>query len=357
MWHQYLQISLFGLSLLLLCAQVAVKQKHAVHLWFALFCGSIAILALQRLKGADWGVWQYLIGIGACLTCNGYWLVARALFRPAAAVDRRHMLVAAFVALLVIGQQLLQLLQTQWQGAATLWGPVSTATGELLTLLSSTMLMLTLWEGCRGLRQARGAERRQRLLFLGSFAGALFLCLIVAKIWPAAVADPLLRQNLAAVSAMWMLVLTQVLILWRLPRPSSQTVEDTAATPPAAAVLSASEQQLLTAITTALQQEQLFLQPNLKVADLARRFALPEYRISRLLRQQYPQWNFNQLINDLRIKHASTLLADPQKQHWPVLVVGLESGFASVGPFSRAFKTAMGTTPHEYRQQRLNALV
>jgi AraC-like DNA-binding protein len=43
------------------------------------------------------------------------------------------------------------------------------------------------------------------------------------------------------------------------------------------------------------------------------------------------------------------LLSDPTKQHWPVLVIGMESSFASVGPFTRAFKATMGFTPHEFR--------
>jgi AraC-like DNA-binding protein len=45
-------------------------------------------------------------------------------------------------------------------------------------------------------------------------------------------------------------------------------------------------------------------------------------------------------------------LADEDKQKWTVLVVGLESGFASVGPFTRAFKATTGLTPNQYRQQR-----
>lgn len=360
MLHQSLQFSLFIVSLLLLCAQLWIRHKSAVHLWFALFCGSIAIMALQRLGGADWGIWQYLIGLGACLTCNGYWLVARALFRPGVAVDRRHIIVAAVVAALVMGHQLLQLLQSQWQPTAAVWAPANTATAELLTLLSSTMLMLTLWEGCRGLTQLRGAERGQRLLFLASFTSALLLCLILAKVWPAAATDPKMQQNLAALAALWILGVTQGLILWRFPsRPAVPAAEAEPEHEPEAsapAVLCAADQQLLAAITSALQQDQLFLQANLKVADLARCFNVPEYRISRVLRQQYPQWNFNQLINALRIQHAQQLLADPTKQHWPVLVVGLESGFGSAGPFSRAFKAVVGTTPHDYRQQQLSAL-
>jgi AraC-like DNA-binding protein len=49
--------------------------------------------------------------------------------------------------------------------------------------------------------------------------------------------------------------------------------------------------------------------------------------------------NFNTFINEMRIKHARTLLKDPENAQWPILEVRLESGFASVGPFSRAFKS------------------
>jgi AraC-like DNA-binding protein len=37
-------------------------------------------------------------------------------------------------------------------------------------------------------------------------------------------------------------------------------------------------------------------------------------------------------------------------------VVGLESGFASVGPFTRAFKAHTGFTPNQYRQNQLKSL-
>jgi len=87
------------------------------------------------------------------------------------------------------------------------------------------------------------------------------------------------------------------------------------------------------------------------LTDLSTQLNVPEYRISKLLRTQFHASNFNQLINKLRIEHATTLLSDPTKHHWPVLVVGMESGFASVGPFTRAFKASMGYTPHEFRQK------
>ena len=94
------------------------------------------------------------------------------------------------------------------------------------------------------------------------------------------------------------------------------------------------------------------MQSNLRLADVAQKLGVPEYRVSNALRYNLKARNFNQYINALRIQHAQALLADEDKQKWTVLVVGLESGFASVGPFTRAFKATTGLTPNQYRQQR-----
>ena len=46
-------------------------------------------------------------------------------------------------------------------------------------------------------------------------------------------------------------------------------------------------------------------------------------------------------------------LRDPAKRDLPILTLALEAGFQSIGPFNRAFKTATGLTPTEFRQQKL----
>ena len=58
--------------------------------------------------------------------------------------------------------------------------------------------------------------------------------------------------------------------------------------------------------------------------------------------------NFNQLLNRHRVAHACRLLARPAGFE-NILHVSSESGFASLGPFNRAFKSMMGCTPTEYR--------
>jgi AraC-like DNA-binding protein len=115
------------------------------------------------------------------------------------------------------------------------------------------------------------------------------------------------------------------------------------------------DQLLAKQVEKLIVNESLYLQANLKVSDVAQHLSLPEYRISKALRYCLNAKNFNQYINELRIQHAQGLLADPNNQKWPVLVVGLESGFASIGPFTRTFKSITGLTPNQFRKQSLSA--
>jgi len=282
------------------------------------------------------------------------------LFRQQQAIRLRHLLVAATVALLIIGLQALALMQLLWPQSSTLITSAQIAVQELLVLLSSSMLMLTFWEGCRGYRTADAQERWQRQLFLATYVGAITSVLVVAKIWQANADIPLLRETLAAGAALAVILMTQWLIYKRFHRPQIVVQAETSAdndTKMAAEI--AAEQEILTispadkllcdSIHQLIVGQQLFLQANLRLTDLARLLDVPEYRVSKMLRLHLQAQNFNQFINALRIEHAKKLLADPSKGHWPVVVVGLESGFASVGPFTRAFKSMEGFTPHEFR--------
>ncbi len=374
--HQSIHILLLIVSFGLLISQLWIRQKQLIHLLFAAFCGSLCLMAIQRLGGADFGPYQYLLAMGICMTCNGYWLVARALFRPQQAVLWRHALVAAAMALLMISSQGLLLLQQFWPETQQF---VTTRLGvnELLNLSSSAILMLTLWEGCRGYAQSQGTERAQRQLFIVAYGGAVAICAVIAKVWLPTTGAVLQHEILSAGAALTILGVTQWLIYRRFHQPLHRkcvsttmpspqafaTVTTTAVelpqeqpAPPlpsasASITLNDTDMQLCADLQQLLFQDHLFLQPNLRLADLSKQLDVPEYRISKLLRTQFHASNFNQFINKLRIEHAIKLLSDPTKQHWPVLVVGMESGFASVGPFTRAFKATMGYTPHEFRQK------
>ncbi len=390
--YQSIHLLLLIVSFALLCNQLLVRQKQLVHLLFAALCGSFCLMAIKRLGGADLGLYQYLVGMGVCMTCNGYWLLSRALFRKTQALSWRHLLVAGLIALLIVASQGLSLLQQLWPAGESLYGSTRVVFNELLNLLSSAVLMLTAWEACRGYQQTAGAERRHRQLFLVTFGSALTLCLVLAKIWAPAENAAGHTEMLAAGAALAILAVTQWLISQRFrvasqaasqaatpqaqraqtpalpilcsaelpanPKASQEAVVDTGvgtntctstSTSTATITLSEADVAIIARLHQLLLSDRLYLQANLRLTDVAQLLQVPEYRVSRLLRSQFHASNFNQFINALRIEHAKSLLADPGKQHWSVLVVGLESGFASVGPFTRAFKTQTGDTPNEYR--------
>jgi AraC-like DNA-binding protein len=368
---QELYIILMLLCILLLLIQLGVRHKQNIHLVFSLLCGSLAMFAAQRLAQDNHGFWYLVFGLGACLTCNGMWLVARVLFRPDQALGFVHWFAAGFVALLVVLSQFIQWLQYHYPDVGLIL-PVYTVVSQLLSLLSSTLIMLTCWEGLRGISTSRGIERKQRILFSCSFIFALVFGVIIGNsnltVW---LGIPSLVTH--AVAAIQMLVVLQVLIYQRFPgQPAVSGMDiDTAASHGTSFAKAhsdpvsenvklkqetedESEKAWVTLIEQALRDQQLYLKPNLKVADLARLLNLPEYRVSKLMRCQFGAKNFNQYINVLRIEHACRILENPDYAHWSLLVVGLESGFASVGPFSRTFKASVGLTPHEYRLQKLN---
>jgi AraC-like DNA-binding protein len=92
---------------------------------------------------------------------------------------------------------------------------------------------------------------------------------------------------------------------------------------------------------------------DLSIASLAARLAAPEYRLRRLINQRLGHRNFNAFVNGFRLAEALAALAEPGNRELPILTIALTAGFQSIGPFNRAFKTATGLTPTEFRKQKL----
>ncbi|MAG77139.1 MAG: AraC family transcriptional regulator [Colwelliaceae bacterium] len=356
---QSLQIIVLCVCLGSMFGQLFVPNKQVTHILFAIFCGSVAMSLAKNLSGNVIGPYQYLIGMAACITCNGYWLLSRTFFRPQHSISYQHILFAGAIAVLIM--------LNQGYLFASNSGLVNVADGnlgqhilrELTVLLSSSILVLSFWEGCRGYRSADRTEKLQRLLFLMTFGGAVAISKATQGIYANA---PLSQEFATTAIILFVVINTQLLILWRSHTARQQAGNGQPANNVATVnaeedlnapnTSNAADETLLSKqVETLINDEALFLQPNLKISDIAQKLGVPEYRISNALRHHLAAKNFNQYINELRIRHAQTLLADTDKQKWTVLVVGLESGFASVGPFTRAFKSITGYTPNQYRQK------
>ncbi|MEM9103953.1 MAG: AraC family transcriptional regulator [Pseudomonadota bacterium] len=343
-----------GISLFLMLAQLFAPQKRLVNRLFAIFCGAMAIIATQNMSKEMLGPFYHLIGVATGFTCNISWLIARALFRKEKAVLTSHIVIAALITLLVMSNQGFKFFLAVYTDQMA---PINAqvAVQEVMGLLSSTLLVLTFWEGARGWSGANPLEKLQRLIFMFAFGLAVFSVLIGAKLLPESLFNGELNRDwLALLASILIMLVMQVLILWRgqnnefSVRSASRLLEESKQQ----AELSEEDRLLSERLHQSLVKDKGYLQANLKVADLARDMEVSEYRISRALKA-FKVSNFNQFINQLRVNHAKTLLEDAEKSHWPVLVIGLESGFSSVGPFTRAFKTQIGCTPGQYRKSLL----
>ncbi|HSG50851.1 MAG TPA: helix-turn-helix transcriptional regulator [Rheinheimera sp.] len=100
-------------------------------------------------------------------------------------------------------------------------------------------------------------------------------------------------------------------------------------------------------LTRLMQDEQLFLNANLTLVQLAKKLGTNTSRLSQLFNDNL-QTSFPTYLNTLRIAHAKALLCTDKKlstEHIADLC-----GFNSLSTFYSAFKKITGTTPAQFRQ-------
>jgi adenylate cyclase len=103
------------------------------------------------------------------------------------------------------------------------------------------------------------------------------------------------------------------------------------------------EQHLIT-LSNLLEEERLFLDPNLCLKLLAEKISLHPNKLSWLLNEHIGK-NFNEYINTFRLEAFKTKALDPSNSHLTILGLAYESGFNSKTVFNKFFKTMEGMTP------------
>ncbi len=103
--------------------------------------------------------------------------------------------------------------------------------------------------------------------------------------------------------------------------------------------------ELRKSIEQLMELEQLYRQPNLKIADLVKRLGTNRNYIYMAINREMGV-SFNEYVNRMRIEHAAMLMA--QHPNKTLAEIGEQSGFTSSTSFYRNFKLYKGLGPKEY---------
>lgn len=105
---------------------------------------------------------------------------------------------------------------------------------------------------------------------------------------------------------------------------------------------------LMQRICLLMEQQQLFMNPNLKITDLATALGTNRSAISNCINSQR-NCSFPQFINTYRVAYAQELLhSQPDIK---MAEVWVEAGFSSEASFYRIFKAITGTTPSAWKNR------
>jgi AraC-like DNA-binding protein len=113
------------------------------------------------------------------------------------------------------------------------------------------------------------------------------------------------------------------------------------------------ELALLSRLQNAMATQEVWKTEGLSIGTLANDLSVPEYRLRRLINERLGYKNFADYINSHRIAAAKTVLSDPEHATLSVSQIAFDLGFASLGPFNRAFKQDTELSPSEWRAQNL----
>jgi AraC-like DNA-binding protein len=102
-----------------------------------------------------------------------------------------------------------------------------------------------------------------------------------------------------------------------------------------------------------MSRDQVWKEEGLTIASLALRAGIPETQLRRLINDCLGYRNFPSYVNGHRIAAAKSRLSDPGESRVSISTIAYDIGFASLGPFNRAFKEEAGVSPSEWRRRAL----
>ncbi len=275
------------------------------------------------------------------------WLFARAVFEapwPKPVV----MYVCVSLIVFVWGVNVAQnVLNPNWVRAADV----------VLQLLKLLVVAHTLWMTLRG-RPDDLIERRRtlRLFYVGIISVQIAVVLVVELLHGGELPPGWLQLSNVIVIGVLTLGLAMPMLRLNHEFFELQTSPESATDENSKSQLNVAE-SILRDKLLALMEESYFRETGLTIRVLAEKLGYPEHQLRRLINGHLGYRNFSAFLNSYRIAAAKQHLADPERARTPVLTIALDLGYASLGPFNRAFKETTGTTPTEFRRQKLGRTI
>lgn len=281
--------------------------------------------------------------LGGLLVPAAFWVLARVHFDDDCCLRAWHWAaIAAFEAVgyfaWLIGHEPGVAALPLVAGQAALW----TLVPQLLSLVIIAHALYHVYAGSRA--DLVVSRLRLRYWILG-LTGSYVLVERTARALAEGTASQAMVESLYAVSVFVLVfgvLVASTLVQPGLLKPSRPPLPEPVADP-----------RLAEQLRRLVEVEQVFREEGLTIAALATRLGAHEYKVRQLVNTQLGFKNFNAFLHHYRLAEAQRVLADSGQRHLTVAEVAFEVGYASLGPFNRAFKEATGLTPTEFRAARL----
>mgnify|MGYP004620253369 CR=1 FL=1 len=107
------------------------------------------------------------------------------------------------------------------------------------------------------------------------------------------------------------------------------------------------DEQMVADIYKAFEEDRIYLNPKLRLSDLAARIGTNRTYMSQYFNHTCEQ-SFYEYVNNYRVRHSMVLLSDTD---YTLEIIAEMSGFNSLSTFRRAFILQNGCSPQQYRSE------
>jgi len=154
-------------------------------------------------------------------------------------------------------------------------------------------------------------------------------------------------------SVIFLCVLFFNIVIFRLHKDSPQLVRGSEVRTPVnvSNFQTRSDKALFQRLQEAMEMDQLYSKIGLTIKDLADALNMQEYMLRRFINKKLHYRNFNQFLNEYRIKKATRRMLEPAEQAAQISTIALDVGYASLSSFNKSFKELHGVTPSVFRSQ------